>query len=470
MTPVTSGQSYEFHIFFYKIVFAVFFSGVFYLAAAHGQVPTSTGLPVSEASPTTGLAVQSPRDTLAQPMPQNIAGTRNDGKALTPWPLLTATAGLIAFHIGFYTLVGRERKSPYIINSIYYNFFLCLIIASIALSSVLLPSWLEEWALRCSTALLVVAFLLSAIHVYRIAVRSIYFVDSLSLKNLPPIRYWRRRKALNSPRPNYAHNTIPIPEDLKVEIIKILSTQSADSFQERKELDLQSLALAVDHQGQQNFLLAQLATEFLKRKYSVQYLTASRHPIEFIGYLKEHLRKNNVTWSDITRRIVVIDAYSPHFAFLDSIYAKKDREMESLDISCVVSKMTYAGMHSASSRAFNVIQAQVKDENRQPTLVIYEETYALTDLESPEQYRIFVRHVMPSERMWDGMFTVFVESAQLDGDWRILQSYASMRLNLRSDGKAPKKSDPCPADQVDAANDRHTKTPSPSGPDGGLGP
>jgi hypothetical protein len=38
---------------------------------------------------------------------------------------------------------------------------------------------------------------------------------------------------------------------------------------------------------------------------------------------------------------------------------------------------------------------------------------------------------MPSERMWDGMFTVFVESAQPDGDWNILQSYASMTLNLR---------------------------------------
>src|SRR5439155_9403804 len=34
--------------------------------------------------------------------------------ALTPWSILAATAGLIAFHIGLYTLVGRERKSPYV--------------------------------------------------------------------------------------------------------------------------------------------------------------------------------------------------------------------------------------------------------------------------------------------------------------------------------------------------------------------
>jgi hypothetical protein len=38
---------------------------------------------------------------------------------VTPWSLLTTTAGLIAFHIGLFTLVGRERKSPYVINSVF---------------------------------------------------------------------------------------------------------------------------------------------------------------------------------------------------------------------------------------------------------------------------------------------------------------------------------------------------------------
>jgi hypothetical protein len=41
---------------------------------------------------------------------------------LAPTSILTATAGLIAFHIGLYTLVGRERKSPYIINSVFLVF------------------------------------------------------------------------------------------------------------------------------------------------------------------------------------------------------------------------------------------------------------------------------------------------------------------------------------------------------------
>lgn len=89
-------------------------------------------------------------------------------------------------------------------------------------------------------------------------------------------------------------------------------------------------------------------------------------------------------------------------------------------------------MHTAASRAFNLIKKKNKGDVRKPVLVIYEDTYALTDLESPEQYRIFVRHVLPSERLWDGMFTVFTEVGQSEADWRLLSSYGSMKLDLRA--------------------------------------
>ena len=97
--------------------------------------------------------------------------------------------------------------------------------------------------------------------------------------------------------------------------------------------------------------------------------------------------------------------------------------------------MTFAGMHSASSRAFNVLRERAANSPRKATLVIYEDAYLLSDLESPEQYRIFVRHVMPSERMWGGMFTVFLESAQPENDWNVVQACASMRLNLRLEAR-----------------------------------
>lgn len=365
---------------------------------------------------------------------------------LTPWALLTATAGLVAFQIGLYTLIGRERKSPYIINSTFPIFLSCLLVAAVALSSTLVPDAWRDTVIRTAAGTLALTFLASFLTVYRLAIRSVYFVDSVHIKHLPYIRGLRRFTSSKRNR-TYTHQSIPIPDELKEEILSILKQVGGVVAPESRDgLEPQSLAVAVAHQGQGNQLLSELALAFFKQDFTVQYLTASRHPVEFIRHLKRVVDERNEKWHEQNRKIVVIDAYSPHFAFTDSIYPKKDAEVETLGVESVVSKTTYAGMHSASSRAFNVIQKQVRHKQRRPTLVIYEDAYALSDLESPEQYRIFVRHVMPSERMWDGMFTVFLEAAPQPYDWSVLQAYASMRLDLRP-GSAivDRKADPASA-------------------------
>ena len=177
----------------------------------------------------------------------STSGATAGAQLLAPTSILTATAGLIAFHIGLYTLVGRERKSPYIINSVFLVFLLCLMIAAIALLSTLVPDWLQGSLLYTSGALLFAAFLFSAFRVFRVTVRFIYFVDSVRPKHIGILRYIRRRKAMQSPRPNYAHNTIPVPADLKCEIIQMLSQIKNGVFESREGLDTQALAVAVRH-------------------------------------------------------------------------------------------------------------------------------------------------------------------------------------------------------------------------------
>jgi hypothetical protein len=330
---------------------------------------------------------------------------------LTPWNILTATAGLVAFHIGLYTLIGRERKSPYVINRAFPVFLICLLVAAIAVVAVLMPAEYRTLALTFSIAGLAIAFLYSFFVVYRVAVRFIFFVDSMNVKHLPYIRNIRRLWHRIRQKKRYAHNVMPMPNDLKAKLIEIIKQFGPLSGYEGERSEIRALAVAVQRQGQANQMLAELSLAFFESGFTVQYLTASRRPIEFVTYLQAFLTKDReikpTQWEEYIRNLVVIDAYSPHFAFTDSIYPEKDRELQGLFVTRVVSTMTYAGMHSAASRAFNLFPKQADHKERRPTLVIYEDAYALADLESPEQYRLFVRHVLPSERLWDGMFTVF---------------------------------------------------------------
>jgi len=342
--------------------------------------------------------------------------------------LLAATAGLIAFHIGLFTLVGRERKSPYVINAVFQIFLICLVVATLAVLSPLIPALKDQLSLAATWAFFL-ALVVSLATVSRMAIRFIYFVDSVNPKHLGFVRSVRRR--LTRKNVTYEHSSVAVPPTLRTKVLAATEEMAGQSVAFRENVDPASMAVSVKHQGQSNVLLLELAFEFLATGFSVQYLSASRHPLELVRQLKDRIEKGGLDWVDARQRVVVIDAYTPHFAFTDSWAPKKTAELESWGITYVLAAMTYAGIHSAAARAFNKIKAQVgKEGPRKPTLVIYEDTSALADLESREQYRIFVRHVMPSERMWGGMFTVFIECNPSSEDWNLLQAGASLAIDI----------------------------------------
>jgi hypothetical protein len=99
---------------------------------------------------------------------------------------------------------------------------------------------------------------------------------------------------------------------------------------------------------------------------------------------------------------VVVDAYTPHFGFTDSTHVNWRNWLEGQGITVVDSSPSFAGMHTAATKAFKKIKKRQEENGqaRPPTLVIYENPFAIVDLESAEQYRIFVRHVLPSEKLW----------------------------------------------------------------------
>lgn len=348
------------------------------------------------------------------------------------WAVLGATAALLAFIVSVYTLVGSERKAPYIINKAFGIFLWSLLGGGFdALAAV--TTW--RFPLYLGSLILLFAFGMSFMQVMRISRRFIQLNDSISLKHTGALRTLKRLWRKLSSNKLYEYNAIDIPPASIDNIRAAISATFPNASMSPAHVGAKvvSMAIALDRHDQANDALALLAVEFLKGGNYVQYMTASRHPIEFIEYLSQQLRASGSDLAQFASQIIVVDAYTPHFGFVDSIYDKATHKITNdHGVKCLKSGISYAGIHSASGKAFNAVKKQSAPRApRKPTAVIYENMYALADLESSEQYRVFLRHVMPSERLWGGMFTVFSEVSPDEGDWRILSSYASVNVDLR---------------------------------------
>ena len=348
---------------------------------------------------------------------------------LTPWNVLAATAALLAFLIGLYTLIARDRKSPYITNSIFSILIISLIGILFDTLSILFSI---KSFLFVGVLFLLISSIWSIFRTYRIAVRSWFFVDRLSIKDWRFARWVRHTWRKFREEKTYEHNPKPLTDDLQKSVAAILSESPEYNSNFRDNITGRSMAIAVQYQGQANDLIMKLAEIFLENKYPVQYLCAARHPFEFVSSLKDYITtKNTISWDDVSGLVVAVDAFSTHYGFVDSIHTSKTSDLRKMGIGLVKSKDSFAGMHSAASKAFNVLKKKFNTKIRCPALVIYEDCYAISDLESTNQYRIFVRHIFPSERMWDGMFTVFIESVPPDSEWDLLQSYARVTVDFR---------------------------------------
>jgi hypothetical protein len=390
------------------------------------------------------VAVQSANAAGATAGSTSIASTPNITTTST-WQLLgfeipstietlTATGVLLAFLIGFYTLIGSERKSPYLTNRLFQILLLCIPAVTFSLLAQALKTshgWIAIAAKYMSLLAflcLVAALIMTLWRVYKIYMRFAVFVDSAHPKHLLWFRaskHLYRRLTDHTP---WEWAGTPLSDELQTKVQRILKSEK--TFSVTPVVPLTSAAISLDRHGRANRILAELATAFLEENRPIQYMTASRHPFEFIQYLQLHIKNNTkLNWTAVQSKIVVADAYTRHFGYADSIYMNATTALKRGGVHHVTAGESFAGLHTASSEAFNKIKDQAQQKSgREPMLVIYEDSYALADLESREQYRVFVRHVLPSERMWQGMFTVFVETAQEQSDWELLASYCDVTL------------------------------------------
>jgi len=352
--------------------------------------------------------------------------------------LFTKALALLAFVVAFYALAARERKTPYLTNSLYSTAFWVFFASVLLMTSQFIERSRASTA-RVLTIIAEVVLVLGAINItygiWRVHNRHVNFRDDNLIRNLWIVRSLRGLWRQIWPKPSYEH-TAPslfpaikeaataLPDGAK-QALSALTTLNDDGFS--KSVAYERAPLSTSDQN-----LVALATGVLSLGWGVQYTTCIRHPIEFVTRIQKALEASELKaqMTDLLGQVVVIDGYTPHFGFTDSIHLAKAQQLKRLGVLYIKSRPSYAGVHTATARAFNKFKKlhKAKKLSRKPTLVIYEGSYALVALESIEQYYIFVTHVLASERMWGGMLTFFVEPTICDDAAGLLNTYSDVQI------------------------------------------
>lgn len=151
----------------------------------------------------------------------------------------------------------------------------------------------------------------------------------------------------------------------------------------------------------------------LEKNETASYVVCDRHPHAIWERLQANGLEKLRDGAPLSNSIVLVDVFTPAFGFTDDIHQERDVQLDRHGISFVKAK-TFAGLHTAVNKAFNIIKKKDREQKnkkvRRASVMVYDRTSALCDTESAEQFRVFWRHVIPSERSY-GMITVIVEDA-----------------------------------------------------------
>ena len=288
--------------------------------------------------------------------------------------LFRIEAGLLAFLLAFYALCARERKAPYITHTVYSEIGLVLFAVLATLVALTFTHCVPgRFFQRVADVTLIVAILATLRRVFSIANRDLRLRDDKWWLVIPGIfahYLWKRRKRHESATNiSYEHQPLSPGQDLMNAIASAgwrrhhdVAPVPASDDSTRGAEHPTTLCFVTRSYRAADALLLRLTSAFLDNGAYVQYTPCARHPAEFLLKLKSHGRSGNTQkddkeWRAKAAQIVVVDAYTRHFGFYDSIHDEKTNFIRrQLGIHVVRCRPTFAGIHTATAEAFNWIK------------------------------------------------------------------------------------------------------------------
>jgi hypothetical protein len=178
---------------------------------------------------------------------------------------------------------------------------------------------------------------------------------------------------------------------------------------EKRTSDSLSIYCEIDNRYKLDNYLIEMTCWALKQDFNILYMSCRRHPYEFMDLLKRRVEENKIKrWENCIKQILLIDAHTNHFGFKEPSYKHKTDKLIREGIHILVASWSYVGIHSAIAHGYEK-KLRVGNRIGKPSLLLYDSCYALTDIENQKLYKMFMKHVVPSERCMGRNITVFIE-------------------------------------------------------------
>lgn len=148
---------------------------------------------------------------------------------------------------------------------------------------------------------------------------------------------------------------------------------------------------------------------------TIDYISTYRTPIIFCDKFRESELEN------ITKKLSIIDCFTPHYGFDDKVVKFKKQEYSQKGF-VFFDANSFADVHTAANNSwyrFRKMCRHQENEYRVPHRTIYDTLSSLIRFSSEEQYFVFLRHVIASEKEY-GMVSIILEpmtlSKEIKGD------------------------------------------------------
>lgn len=150
---------------------------------------------------------------------------------------------------------------------------------------------------------------------------------------------------------------------------------------------------------------------------TIDYVSTYKTPIELCKKLDKK-KPDPETFKIITKRLSIIDCFAPHYAFDDKVI-KYEKEVYSEKGYKFFEAESFADIHTAANNSWYRFRKLCKDEEnnqyRIPHRTIYDTLSSLIRFSSEEQYFLFLRHVIYSEKSY-GMISLIIEPKTLKNE------------------------------------------------------